>query len=338
MRVASVAGAGPFAITSWNTPTNLVVGRPAVLTWSVAGTGPGSVVNCANVKISLSTDGGTNFSRILTASTPNSGSYSFTVPNAVTTQARFKVESVGNIFFDINNTNLTIAAPSGPPNDYFASAQLLEPPTTFLATGSVHGATPEAGEAALAGIKPTRSVWFRWSAPASGLLLLNITDTAFAHAIGVYTGSQIVSLKLVAGKRFPATGVGASRLEVPVTAGTTYFLKLDGPVSTNSSYRLAGFLRQVPAPAQLRFLITSTTNRPLSPLISWTAVTNANVTHYQVEIWRSNNLLRGITIRTPATNWNNSPPLPRGNGYSARVRAFSTNLASDWTTAPAVFP
>ena len=338
MRVASVAGAGPFAITSWNTSTNLTVGRPAVLTWNVAGTGPGTAINCSQVKISLSTDGGTNFSRVLTNSTPNSGSYNFTVPNAVTTQARFKVEAVGNIFFDINNTNVAIAAPTGPANDFFASAQDLGSSQVFSASHTVSGATPEAGEQNLAGIRPTRSVWFRWSAPASGLLNFNLTNTQFPHAVGLYTGSQIFSLKLIAGRSFPATRNGTNRWEVPVTAGASYFLKLDGPLSTNSAYYLSGSLREVPAPARLQFLISSMTNRPLSPLISWTPVTNTNVTHYQVEIWKGTNLLRKISVGAPTTNWNNSPPLPRNTNYSARVRALSTNLTSIWTVAPARFP
>jgi len=338
LRVASVAGAGPFTITDFNSAQSLVVNRPATLRWNVAGTGPGTAINCSQVKISLSTDGGTNFTRILATNAPNSGSYNFTVPNAVTTQARFKVEAVGNVFFDINNTNVSISAPSGPANDFFASAQVLEPPSAFSVSNTVSGATPEAGETALAGVKPTRSVWFRWSAPASGLLLLGTTGTSFAHALGVYTGSpsQITSLRLLAGKSFSTNST--NRLEVPVLNGTTYTLKLDGPFSTNSNYSLSGSLRQVPAPNQLRFLIASTTNRLLPPLISWSAVTNASVTHYRVEILRGSNLLRGTTIKVPGTNWNNGPALPRSNGFSARVRAFSTNLASDWTTAPAVFP
>ncbi len=44
----------------------------------------------------------------MAANVPNDGSQSITVPNLSTSTARLKVEAVGNIFFDLSNTNLTI--------------------------------------------------------------------------------------------------------------------------------------------------------------------------------------------------------------------------------------
>jgi hypothetical protein len=254
------------------------------------------------------------------------------VPNAVTTQARFKVEAVGNIFFDINNTNVSISAPSGPANDFFASAHSFGSNPVFNLSGSVFGATPETGETALAGIKPTRSVWFRWTSPASGRLNLSLTNTQFPHALGAYTGSGLISLKPVAQRNFPPTGSKTNVLEVPVLKDVTYSLKLDGPISTNSHYYLKGNLFYVPAPALLTFTNRSTSNRQLPPHIAWATVPGA--THYQVEIWMNNRLIRGTSVRFPATNWNNGPALARLNAYTARIRAFSNILASDWTTAP----
>ena len=46
------------------------------------------------------------------SSTPNDGTETITVPAYLSTTARIKVQSVGNIFFDISNTNFTIAAGS----------------------------------------------------------------------------------------------------------------------------------------------------------------------------------------------------------------------------------
>lgn len=111
MTVTISSAAGPFAISSPNTAVNWAGGSVQTVTWSVNGTS-GSPVNCANVKISLSTDGGQTFPTVLVASTPNDGSQSVTIPNITTATARIKVEAVGNIFFDISNTNFTIGAGS----------------------------------------------------------------------------------------------------------------------------------------------------------------------------------------------------------------------------------
>ena len=98
---------GPFAVTAPNTAVTWAGGSSQNITWSVNNT-TASPVSCANVKISLSTDGGQTFPTVLIASTANDGSESLVIPTTPSTTARIKVEAVGNIFFDISNTNFTI--------------------------------------------------------------------------------------------------------------------------------------------------------------------------------------------------------------------------------------
>src|SRR5437868_4257971 len=100
---------GPFAVTAPNTAVTWTVGTTQAVTWSVANSNL-APVSCANVKISLSTDGGNTFPTVLLASTPNDGTETITVPNSVTTTARIKVEAVGNIFFDIDDANFSIVS------------------------------------------------------------------------------------------------------------------------------------------------------------------------------------------------------------------------------------
>jgi hypothetical protein len=101
---------GPFLITSQNSAVTYDAGTSQTVTWSVNNT-TAAPFNCANVKISFSTDGGVTFPTVLAASTPNDGSEAINLPSALTTTGRIKVEAIGNIFFDINNANITLVAP-----------------------------------------------------------------------------------------------------------------------------------------------------------------------------------------------------------------------------------
>ena len=48
---------------------------------------------------------------MLAASTPNDGAHErWTVPNTATTHGRIKVEAIGNVYFDVNNADITINA------------------------------------------------------------------------------------------------------------------------------------------------------------------------------------------------------------------------------------
>lgn len=106
--VVTVNGtAGPFLVTVPNTNVTWTGNTTQTVTWDVAGTTANSV-NCANVKISLSTDGGLTYPTVILASTTNDGSETITVPNISSTTCRIKIEGVGNIFFDISNTNFRI--------------------------------------------------------------------------------------------------------------------------------------------------------------------------------------------------------------------------------------
>ena len=102
---------GPFQVTAPNTAVSWAGNSSQTITWNVANT-TASPVSCANVKISLSTNGGTSYTTLV-ASTPNDGSEVVTIPNTPSTTCRVKIESVGNIFFDISNTNFTITSGSG---------------------------------------------------------------------------------------------------------------------------------------------------------------------------------------------------------------------------------
>lgn len=112
-KVITVSTAGPFAVTAPNTAVTWRGGTTQTVSWSVNSTNR-SPVNCTSVKISLSINGGQTFPIVLLASTPNDGSETVTVPNVSSATCRVKIEAVGNIFFDICNTNFSINSPAPP--------------------------------------------------------------------------------------------------------------------------------------------------------------------------------------------------------------------------------
>ncbi len=105
--ITSTATSGPFTVTSQNSSTIWLEGATENITWNVANT-TASPVSCANVDIRFSTDGGYTYPILLSASEPNDGTANITVPIGTTTTGRIMVKASNNIFFDINNANITI--------------------------------------------------------------------------------------------------------------------------------------------------------------------------------------------------------------------------------------
>lgn len=104
-----IGGTGPFLVTVPNGGESYQVGSTQTVTWDVANT-TAAPVSTANVKITLSTDGGLTYPIVLAASTPNDGNEPVVIPSNITSTARVRVEAIGNIFFDISNNNFSIVA------------------------------------------------------------------------------------------------------------------------------------------------------------------------------------------------------------------------------------
>ena len=102
--------AGPFTVDSQNAAISYPAGTTQTINWTVAGTNANGV-NCSNVDILLSTDGGQTFSTTLLTGTPNDGSQNIIIPNIPGTTNRIMVKGSNHIFFDVNNTNFIITSP-----------------------------------------------------------------------------------------------------------------------------------------------------------------------------------------------------------------------------------
>lgn len=105
------SASGPFAVSSQST-TGITYpsGSTQTINWNVNNTNI-APVNCFNVNIYVSTDNGNTFT-LSVANTPNDGTENIILPTVPVTKTtcRVKVESVGNVFFDINKKMFAISA------------------------------------------------------------------------------------------------------------------------------------------------------------------------------------------------------------------------------------
>jgi chitodextrinase len=219
MIVTVNATAGPFVITAPNTAVSYAGGSSQNITWNVAGT-TANGVNCANVDILISTNGGTTWSTLL-AATPNDGTQAVTIPNTAGTQNRIMIKGTNHIFFDVSNTNFTIT--TGTTTDTTA------PSTSTLTASTAYSFTVRAKDAAgnlsvtsntvnvttLAATTTDTTVPSTPTLSASGTTQTstNLSWTASTDNVGVtgynvYRGTTL--LTTVTGTTYTATGLTAS--------------------------------------------------------------------------------------------------------------------------------
>lgn len=99
---------GPFRVLSQDTDTNWVSESNQTIVWDVSNTNQ-SPVNCLSVDILLSTDAGRNFDTLIADNIDNDGSEEIILPMLANADScRIMVKASDNIFFDINNGNISI--------------------------------------------------------------------------------------------------------------------------------------------------------------------------------------------------------------------------------------
>ena len=114
-----------------------------------------------------------------------------------------------------------------PPNDNFAEANSLAG-TSGVTTGTNRAASAEAGEPNHAGASdPVLSVWWRWTAPADGLLELDTSGSNFNTTLAIYTGGAVNALLEVAADD-DGSEDQTSVLSLQVRQGTVYHIAVAG--------------------------------------------------------------------------------------------------------------
>ena len=144
------------------------------------------------------------------------------------------------------------SAAAAPPNDNFANATVLsgQPATQ---NGTSVGATLEPGEDPnVAGNTGGASIWYAWTASAPGQVTIDTEGSTFDTLLGVYTGSSVGALTVVASNDDnPAAGDRTSLVSFDVSAGTTYHIRVDGYLAATGSVTV--HLTEVPPPPNDNF-------------------------------------------------------------------------------------
>ena len=126
------------------------------------------------------------------------------------------------------NSN-TVPPPTPPPNDNFSAAQVVSGCSGSV-NGTNVGATREAGEPIHSpdGVSSSRSIWYQWTATASGSTTFTTKGSGFDTVLGIYEGSAVNTLTTI-GK--DDDGGGEDRTSVvtfSAIAGHTYRIAVDG--------------------------------------------------------------------------------------------------------------
>lgn len=155
---------------------------------------------------------------------------------------------------------LDLLAAQGPPsNDNFSAATALTGASGSVAAWN-YNATAQAGEPAHAGQVASHSVWWTWTAPASGTLSLSTQGSNQDTVLAVYTGTSVSALSAVASNDDKGSGVTSSALSLGVVGGQVYRIAVDGKGGATGSVPLAWSYVNTPYNIDLSVILSSAVN------------------------------------------------------------------------------
>jgi hypothetical protein len=121
------------------------------------------------------------------------------------------------------------ATAAAPTNDNFANAIVLSGAVDSRSGDTNVDATLETGEdPTVADRSGGKSVWYSWTAPLTGMVVIDTATSGFDTLLGVYTGNAVNALTPVASNDDVKTTVLTSRVRFPATTGAVYRIRVDG--------------------------------------------------------------------------------------------------------------
>ncbi|MFO1446697.1 MAG: S8 family peptidase [Opitutaceae bacterium] len=123
-------------------------------------------------------------------------------------------------------TSLTVSQSVA--NDAFAARTVLLGDNFRILTNNA-GATEELGEPLHAGQRGGRSLWWQWTAPFSGRVMISTSGSDTVDTLlAVYTGTNLSTLREVASDDDSGPSGLTAELFFTASAGTTYHIAVDG--------------------------------------------------------------------------------------------------------------
>ena len=149
---------------------------------------------------------------------------------------------------DVTHLGDASPVPVPPTNDNFADAVALTG-NSGSTTGDNSNGTLETGEVEVAG-HGGASVWYSWTPTTSGTATVTMADSDFDTVLGIFTGSAVNALTLVAENddEDNPNEIYTSKVVTHVTAGTAYKIAADGYDGDTGSIHLAWSVVADPLP------------------------------------------------------------------------------------------
>jgi hypothetical protein len=152
--------------------------------------------------------------------------------------------------------NLVLSWLPTPANDYYTNAQTVTGESGVI-TGVNIGATVEANERVLYAVNTEdgtlnldttntdklastdASVWYRWTAPRSGMVAVDTAESNFDTVLAIYTGDTLATATFVGGNNNDAPD-GTSVVWFPANAGVTYYISVNArtPAGVTDRFKL----------------------------------------------------------------------------------------------------
>ena len=129
-------------------------------------------------------------------------------------------------------------SPNRPPNDNFEGRVTLYGNAGSNANYNSANATKQNGEPNHASNGGGRSLWYRWVAPANGVVVISTQGSSFDTLLGVYRGSAVNGLSKVVDNDDVRQGVTSSQVTFNVQGGVAYEIAVDGYKGASGNVRV----------------------------------------------------------------------------------------------------